>query len=167
MPRVQKTTQALLDLRASSHPFDLSVLFLRDMKTILSVVALAATAFAATTPTVRDTPSGTLTARQAAGSCSGSLSKFSLFGVSESGAEFGNTAIPGVLGKDYTWPSPSSIDYFVGLGMNTFRIPFLLERLAPPATGITGPFDQTYLSGLQTIVNYITSKGAYALIDRE
>ncbi|VDC04762.1 unnamed protein product [Peniophora sp. CBMAI 1063] len=135
------------------------------MKAVLSLVALAASAFAATTPTVRDTPSGTLTARQAAGSCSGSLSKFSLFGVSESGAEFGNNVIPGTLGKDYTWPSPSSIDYFVGLGMNTFRIPFLLERLAPPATGITGPFDQTYLSGLKTIVNYITSKGAYALID--
>ncbi|KZV68269.1 carbohydrate-binding module family 1 protein [Peniophora sp. CONT] len=135
------------------------------MKAVLSLVALAASAFAVTTPTVRDTPSGTLTARQAAGSCSGSLTKFGLMGVSESGAEFGNTVIPGQLGKDYTWPSPSSIDYFTGLGFNTFRIPFLLERLAPPATGLTGSFNQTYLSGLKTIVNYISSKGAFALID--
>ena len=29
---------------------------------------------------------------------------FKFFGVNESGAEFGNTAIPGQLGKDYTWP---------------------------------------------------------------
>lgn len=29
---------------------------------------------------------------------------FQFFGVNESGAEFGNTAIPGLLGKDYTWP---------------------------------------------------------------
>lgn len=31
-------------------------------------------------------------------------SKFQFFGVNESGGEFGNTAIPGELGKDYTWP---------------------------------------------------------------
>jgi endoglucanase len=29
---------------------------------------------------------------------------FQFFGVNESGAEFGNTALPGQLGKDYTWP---------------------------------------------------------------
>jgi endoglucanase len=34
--------------------------------------------------------------------------------VNESSAEFGNTKIPGVLGTDYTWPSPSSVDYFMG-----------------------------------------------------
>jgi endoglucanase len=49
--------------------------------------------------------------------------------------------------------------------MNTFRVPFMLERLAPPATGITGAFDSAYLSGLTTIVNYITSKGANVLIE--
>jgi endoglucanase len=49
--------------------------------------------------------------------------------------------------------------------MNSFRIPFLLERLTPPATGITGTFNQTYLSGLQTIVSYITGKGGYAIIE--
>lgn len=32
------------------------------------------------------------------------VSKFKWFGVNESGAEFGNTALPGTLGKDYTWP---------------------------------------------------------------
>lgn len=31
-------------------------------------------------------------------------SKFQWFGVNESGAEFGNTILPGQLGKDYTWP---------------------------------------------------------------
>ncbi|VDC04766.1 unnamed protein product [Peniophora sp. CBMAI 1063] len=135
------------------------------MKCLASLVALVSAVAAVPTATSRDTATGTLTARQAAGSCSGDLTKFKYFGVSESGAEFGNANIPGTLGTDYTWPSPSSIDYFVGLGFNTFRIPFLLERLAPPATGIAGPFDQTYLSGLKTIVSYVTGKGAYALID--
>ncbi|KDR76291.1 hypothetical protein GALMADRAFT_140006 [Galerina marginata CBS 339.88] len=97
--------------------------------------------------------------------CSGSRTKFKFFGVNESGAEFGNTVIPGVLGTDYTWPSPSSIDYFVGQGFNTFRVPFLMERLSPPSSGLTGAFDATYLNGLKTIVNYITNKGGYVLID--
>lgn len=37
-------------------------------------------------------------------------SKFEYVGVNESGAEFGNTALPGRLDKDYTWPVHSSID---------------------------------------------------------
>ncbi|KAL0954437.1 hypothetical protein HGRIS_003416 [Hohenbuehelia grisea] len=91
--------------------------------------------------------------------------KFRFFGVNQSGAEFGNQNIPGVLGTDYTWPSPSSIDFFTEKGFNTFRIAFQLERLSPPATGLTGPFDTAYLGGLKTIVNYITGKGAFAVIE--
>ncbi|KAI0030131.1 glycoside hydrolase superfamily [Vararia minispora EC-137] len=135
------------------------------MKHFIVTLGLAVAALATPTPTTQDAPSRVLTARQAAGTCSGALTKFKFFGVNESGAEFGNQNIPGVLGTDYTWPSPSSIDFFMNQGLNTFRIPFLLERLAPPSTGITGPFDSTYLNGLQTIVNYITSKGGFALVD--
>ncbi|KAL0954438.1 hypothetical protein HGRIS_003417 [Hohenbuehelia grisea] len=94
-----------------------------------------------------------------------SATKFKFFGVNESGAEFGNQNIPGILGTDYTWPSPSSIDFFTDKGFNTFRIPFQLERLSPPATGLTGAFDSTYLGGLQTIVDFITGKGAFAVIE--
>ena len=36
-------------------------------------------------------------------------------------------------------------------GFNTFRVTFLMERLSPPATGLTGPFDPDYLSGLKTV----------------
>ncbi|PFH53034.1 glycoside hydrolase family 5 protein [Amanita thiersii Skay4041] len=98
-------------------------------------------------------------------SCSGTT-KFKFFGVNQSGAEFGNQNIPGQLGKDYTWPSPSSIDFFISQGFNTFRIPFQQERMSPPTTGgLTGSFNQTYLSGLKTIVSYITGKGAYAAIE--
>jgi hypothetical protein len=35
---------------------------------------------------------------------------FRYFGVNEAGAEFASQALPGVLGKDYIWPSRSSID---------------------------------------------------------
>ncbi|KAJ3500849.1 hypothetical protein NLJ89_g9609 [Agrocybe chaxingu] len=49
--------------------------------------------------------------------------------------------------------------------MNTFRIPFKLERLSPLSSGLTGSFDQTYLNGLKTIVNYITGRGAFAVVE--
>ena len=53
----------------------------------------------------------------------------------------------------------------MGKGFNTFRITFLMERLSPPSTGLTGSFNAAYLSGLTTIVNYITGKGGFALVD--
>ncbi|KAG8942778.1 hypothetical protein FRC00_011636, partial [Tulasnella sp. 408] len=55
--------------------------------------------------------------------------------------------------------------FFVNKGFNTFRIPFTVERLSPPSTGLTGPFDSTYLAGLKSSVSYVTGKGAYAIVD--
>ncbi|KAG6817671.1 hypothetical protein H0H87_005429 [Tephrocybe sp. NHM501043] len=130
--------------------------------TASSTTATTTTTKSTTTTTTTSAPASTST--NAAG-CSGSLTKFKYFGVNESGAEFGQTKIPGVLGTDYIWPATSSIDYFVGQGFNTFRVPFQQERLSPPANGITGAFDSTYLGDLKTTVNYITGKGAYAIIE--
>ncbi|KDQ10377.1 glycoside hydrolase family 5 protein [Botryobasidium botryosum FD-172 SS1] len=99
------------------------------------------------------------------GVCSGTRTKFKYFGVNQSSAEFGEGKIPGVLGTDYTWPTRTSVDYFLGKGLNTFRIAFLMERISPPARGLTGSFDATYLAALKDIANYITSKGGYAVLD--
>ncbi|KAL1739663.1 glycoside hydrolase superfamily [Schizophyllum fasciatum] len=133
-----------------------------------ALAAVAATPASSSAPQSQ-APSSTstapaATASSAAAECSGAK-KFDYFGVNQSCAEFGNQNIPGVLGTDYTWPSPSSIDYFLDDGLNTFRIPFQLERLAPPATGITGAFDETYLGDLRKTVEYITGKGGYAVIE--
>ena len=38
-----------------------------------------------------------------------------------------------------------------------------MERIIP--TSMTGSVNATYAAGLATYVNYITSKGAYAIID--
>ncbi|EIM91689.1 uncharacterized protein STEHIDRAFT_182854 [Stereum hirsutum FP-91666 SS1] len=122
---------------------------------------------ATTTPIT--SPSTTSSAPAPTGStnplCSNATTKFQYFGVNESGAEFGNTVIPGALGTDYIWPAPSSIDYFMNLGFNTFRVPFLMERMVPPSTGMTGAFNQTYFSGLSSTVSYITGKGGFVLIE--
>ncbi|KAJ6576546.1 endoglucanase [Mycena vulgaris] len=120
------------------------------------------------TTTVPTSTTGTATSTAPSSTASGACSnrtKFKFFGVNQSGAEFGNTNWPGTWGKDFTFPAPSSIDYFVGKGFNFFRIPFLMERLVAPATGIAGPLSSAYLANLTATVNYITGKGAFAALD--
>ncbi|KAI1343884.1 glycoside hydrolase family 5 protein [Xylariaceae sp. FL0016] len=90
-------------------------------------------------------------------------SKFQFVGVNESGAEFGNMNLPGRLDKDYTWPAQSAIATMIDKGMNTFRVPIMMERFIP--TKMTGTVNETYAAGLDDIVKFITGKGAYAIID--
>ncbi|KAL4727234.1 hypothetical protein ACLX1H_006135 [Fusarium chlamydosporum] len=89
--------------------------------------------------------------------------KFLFTGSNEAGGEFGETNLPGKLDKDYTWPTTKSIDTLASTGMNTFRVGFRMERMTP--SGITGNIDETYFKGLESVVNHITSKGNYAVID--
>ncbi|KAF2651965.1 glycoside hydrolase family 5 protein [Lophiostoma macrostomum CBS 122681] len=88
--------------------------------------------------------------------------KFKFFGVNESGPEFGNKNLPGTLGKDYTWPTLSTIDQFISKGFNTFRINIMMERIVP--NQLTGSLDSAYFKDLDNTVKYITGKGAYALV---
>ncbi|KAG8162713.1 hypothetical protein KVR01_007191 [Diaporthe batatas] len=101
-------------------------------------------------------------------------SKFLFTGVNESGAEFGEGNYPGTLGTDYTWPVHSTIDTLTAKGFNTFRIPMSMyaihdfrttERIIPNT--LTGSIDEAYYNGLNDIVSYITSKGAYAVISSQ
>jgi endoglucanase len=49
--------------------------------------------------------------------------------------------------------------------MNTFRITFLMDRLSPYTSGLTGAFDSTYLASLKSIATYVTDNGGYAILD--
>ncbi|KAF2441569.1 glycoside hydrolase family 5 protein [Karstenula rhodostoma CBS 690.94] len=88
--------------------------------------------------------------------------KLKWFGINESGAEFGEGTYPGTYGKHYIWYDYNTIDQFIAQGMNMFRLNFGMERLTPNT--LTGAFDQYYLGNLTEQVNYITKKGAYAMI---
>lgn len=88
--------------------------------------------------------------------------KMQWVGVNESGPEFGDGKFPGLYGKDYIWPTLSTYDTFIAQGFNTFRINFYMERLIPDS--MTGTPDPAYLANLTEQVNYVTSKGAYAMI---
>ncbi|KAL9619202.1 MAG: hypothetical protein Q9160_006137 [Pyrenula sp. 1 TL-2023] len=91
------------------------------------------------------------------------VKNFQFFGVNESGAEFGQGKLPGVYNTDYTFPNTATIDTLISEGMNTFRIPILMERIAQGS--MTASLNTQYLSQLTATVNHITGKGAYAIID--
>ncbi|KAF9637284.1 putative glycoside hydrolase family 5 protein [Lasiodiplodia theobromae] len=88
--------------------------------------------------------------------------KFQWFGINESGAEFGDGIFPGLYNKDYIWYDMSTVDTFIAKGMNMFRLNFAMERLIPDQ--LTGEPDANYMGNLTSNIEYITSKGAYAMI---
>jgi endoglucanase len=46
----------------------------------------------------------------------------------EAGGEFAQQNLPGAFGVDYQFINESAIDFFIGAGINTVRLPFLLVR---------------------------------------
>jgi endoglucanase len=83
-------------------------------------------------------------------------------GTNLSGAEFGQTSLPGTYNTDYTYPTNAEVDYFVGKGMNTFRLPFRWERLQQSQNAALNAAE---LARLSSFVTYATNKGAYVIID--
>ncbi|OTA67974.1 glycoside hydrolase family 5 protein [Hypoxylon sp. EC38] len=96
-------------------------------------------------------------------------------GVAESGGEFGvwsadakkGTGLPGTFGVDYQFINKAGIDTHVDQNhLNLFRIAFLLERMAPLATGLGKTFNETHFDYFKEAVDYVTiTKGAYAILD--
>ena len=81
-------------------------------------------------------------------------------GVNLSGAEFGESQLPGTYGPNYIYPSAAEIDYYVEKGMNLFRVPFRWERLQ---RSLSAPLDATESARLQSVVNYATAQGAHVI----
>ncbi|KAF7548657.1 hypothetical protein G7Z17_g6912 [Cylindrodendrum hubeiense] len=75
-----------------------------------------------------------------AAACEGDgTGEFLFTGSNESGGEFGETKLPGVLGTDYIWPDTSAIN-----------------RAVPDE--LTGSINETYFSGLEEVVKHITDQ---------
>ena len=83
-------------------------------------------------------------------------------GTSLSGAEFGEGNIPGTYGTEYIYPPQEEVDYFLGKGMNTFRVPFRWERLQLTQNAA---FDPAELTRLTSFVDYATGQGAHVILD--
>ncbi|KAH8678497.1 putative endoglucanase [Xylariales sp. PMI_506] len=114
------------------------------------------------TTTVTSTSTSTSSPTQTSSTTAPSATGFKWFGVDESVAEWG-TAIPGTWGIDFYFPDTTTIGQLIGEGYNIFRIPFMMERMIP--TTLTGTPDAGYLANMTTVVNYVTSLGAYAVLD--
>jgi len=69
-------------------------------------------------------------------------------------------AIPGVEGKTYSWPTPSTNT--LPSGMNIVRLPFQWERLQPT---LNQEFDAAYLAKLHATANAWRDLGANVLLD--
>ncbi len=83
-------------------------------------------------------------------------------GVNLCGAEFGGNHLPGTYGRHYIYPTPQEVDYFRSRGMNTFRIPFLWERMQ---RRLRGPLNEEELARLEKLVRHITGHRCYAILD--
>lgn len=89
-------------------------------------------------------------------------------GVNLSGAEFGQQNLPGtyyLIGPgpyDYIYPNAEEVDYFMGRGMNTFRLPFRWERLQ---LSLNGNLDPLELARMNIFVDYATGQGAHVILD--
>ncbi|TGJ84698.1 hypothetical protein E0Z10_g4083 [Xylaria hypoxylon] len=120
---------------------------------------------ASTTTSTKTTTLATSTTRttSAISTPTGTAGKLKWLGVNLSVAEFGQGTYPGVWGTNFYFPNEASISTLLGQGYNVFRVAFSMERLV--ATQLTNTLATDYLNNLTTTVNYITGKGAYAILD--
>lgn len=105
---------------------------------------------------------GITLALAALNSVAGCLDQGRLTGVNLAGAEFNARQLPGVVFKDYTYPSNAELDFIASQGANIIRLPFLWERLQPTANG---PFNQAELGYLRLTVKNANAKGLCVLLD--
>lgn len=85
-----------------------------------------------------------------------------LKGVNLAGAEFNAAAMPGVLNRDYVYPSAEEYAYFSRQGMNTIRLPFLWERIQPRLYGALEPAE---LAQLKTAVDRAQANKMCLILD--
>lgn len=83
-------------------------------------------------------------------------------GVTLSGADFGETNLPGVYGFNYTYPTAEEVTYFKSKGMNLIRVSFRWERLQ---LSLYQALEPRELGRLKSLVEFITGSGMHALLD--
>lgn len=86
-------------------------------------------------------------------------------GVNLAGGDFG--VVPGVYGKDYTYPSQSEIDAYAQRGFDVIRVPFRWERIQH---AVNAPLDEKGdgtgdFERLREVVGWITERKLIAILD--
>jgi endoglucanase len=83
-------------------------------------------------------------------------------GVNLAGAEFGENTFPGTLGKEYTFNSEKSFQYFSAKSLGLLRVPVRWERLQP---ALRGPLNRDYLNLLKSNSAWALASGAQIVVD--
>jgi endoglucanase len=92
----------------------------------------------------------------------GCLDQKRLLGVNLSGGEFGPGKIPGVIFKDYIYPSAQDLSYFKSQGMNAVRVPFRWERIQRQ---INTPLENSEVEQLRKVVGIAQKMGICIILD--
>lgn len=88
--------------------------------------------------------------------------------MSQSWRTYPNAVIPGVersqnpAGYDFAVSSGPELQYYLDKGCRLFRQDFFWDRMQRP---LMGPLDATYLAFLDSMVNYVTSRGARVALE--
>ena len=85
-----------------------------------------------------------------------------LTGINLAGAEFNSKKLPGIINKDYTYPTLVELTYIAAQGANVIRLPFRWERLQPE---IDSPLNADELSRLKTTVDAAYNLGLCVILD--
>ncbi|MBY0481609.1 MAG: glycoside hydrolase family 5 protein [Chitinophagaceae bacterium] len=83
------------------------------------------------------------------------------FGINICGAEFEEKIIPGILNKDYAYPSESDIEYFYQQGFQLMTIPFKWERLQ---NSPGGELDRDNLNEIRRILDYCAPRNIKVIL---
>lgn len=84
-----------------------------------------------------------------------------LFGINLAGAEFAPEVPAAQFGKDYTYPTRDSLNYYRSHGFRLIRLPFLWERLQPE---IYGELDPAELERLDRFIDLVLGRGMAIVI---
>ncbi len=83
-------------------------------------------------------------------------------GVNVAGAEFGQSNLPGTVGRDYTFNSENTFRYFANKKLGLIRLPLQWERLQhTPGAAL----DPAYLAGVKSEVAWAKAHGAEVILD--
>lgn len=111
---------------------------------------------------IESNTSGTAAVAILSGSIAGTVETTPrLMGVNLSAAEIG-TAIPGVYGADYYFPTPTNLDYYKSKGLTLIRLPFLWERMQPT---LNGALNTAYLNHTKDVCTAAAARGMKVMLD--
>ena len=85
-----------------------------------------------------------------------------LTGVNLAGAEFNSSRLPGVMNKDYTYPTREELVYWAGKGATAIRLPFRWERLQDPLMGTP---DEAQLAAIKKVADAAADLNLCLILD--